>query len=77
MGDASTEITTLSIEAAQTPLDIVHRKVDEAPMVNPVTPEVAKAGVVTIAVPAITDQTPVPVPGVFPAKVAVVILHKV
>ena len=65
------------MEAGQTPLEIVQRKVDEAPMVNPVIPDVAKAGVVTTAVPAITVHAPVPVIGLFPARVAVVTLHKV
>ena len=46
-------------------------------MVNPVIPETGEAGVVTTAVPAITDQAPVPVTGAFPARVAVVTLHKV
>ena len=77
MGDASTAITTLSVDDGHTPLEIVQRKVEDAPMVNPVTPEVANAGVVTTAVPAITDQAPVPVAGAFPANVAMVTLHKV
>ena len=77
MGEALTEITTSSVEAAHIPLEMVHRKVDEPPIVNPVTPEVAKPGVVTTAVPAITDHVPLPVPGTFPAKVAVVTLHNV
>ena len=77
MGEASTVIITLSGEEGHTPFEIVQRNVDEAPMVNPVTPDVANAGVVTIAVPAITDQEPLPVAGAFPANVAVVTLHKV
>ncbi len=77
VGEASTEIITLSVELAQTPLDIVQRRVDDAPIVKPVTPEVGEEGVVTVAVPDITDQAPVPVPGVLAAKVAVVVLHKV
>ena len=77
VGEASTEITTSSVEEAQTPLDIVQRRVEEAPMVRPVTPDVGEAGVVTVAVPETTDQAPVPVPGVLAANVAVVVLHKV
>ena len=41
------------------------------PVVNPVTPDVGFVGVVTVAVPAVTVQTPVPVVGVLPASVAV------
>ena len=49
---------------------IVHTKVF-TPVVNPVTPEVGLAGVVTVAVPAVTVQSPVPTVGVLAAKVAV------
>ena len=50
---------------------IVHSKVF-VPVVKPVTPEVGDAGVVTVAPPAITVQTPVPDVGVLPDNVAVV-----
>ena len=59
-----------SNDAAHGLLLIVQRKV-AAPIANPVTPEVGLDGVVTVAVPAITDQAPVPTVGVFPAKVVV------
>ena len=52
------------------PFVIVHTKVF-TPVVKPVTPEVGEAGVVTVAVPAVTVQTPVPITGVFAAKLAV------
>ena len=52
------------------PLLIVHTNVF-TPVVKPVTPEVGEAGVVTVAVPAVTVQTPVPITGVLAAKVAV------
>ena len=52
------------------PLLIVQVKVF-TPVVNPVTPLVGLVGVVTIAVPAVTVQSPVPIIGVFAAKVAV------
>jgi hypothetical protein len=55
------------------PFAIVHLNVAEAPIVNPVTPEVGDAGVVIVAAPAITVHVPDPVVGVFPARVAVVI----
>jgi len=67
---------TSSEEEAQTPLVMVHRRVAEAPTVKPVIPEVGEEGVVIVAVPANTVQVPVPTAGVFPAKVAVVTLHK-
>ena len=77
VGEASTEIITSSVELAQTPLDIVQRRVEEAPMVKPVTPEVGEEAVVTVAVPETTVQVPVPEAGVLAAKVAVVVLHNV
>ena len=54
----------------QVPFVIVHTNVF-TPVVNPVTPLVGLAGVVTVAVPAVTVQSPVPKVGVFAAKVAV------
>ena len=52
------------------PLVIVHTKVF-TPMLKPVTPDVGLVGVVTVAVPAVTVHAPVPIAGVFAAKVAV------
>ena len=69
-------ITTSSVEEVQAPLDMVQRKVAAEPTVNPVTPEVGEEAVVIVAVPDTTDQVPVPLVGVFPAKVAVVILQR-
>ena len=54
----------------QVPLLIVQVKVF-TPVVNPVTPLVGLAGVVIVAVPAVTVHNPVPTVGVFAAKVAV------
>ena len=59
-----------SVLGVQVPLLIVHTKVF-TPVVKPVTPEVGEVGVVTVAVPAVTVQNPVPITGVFAAKVAV------
>ena len=76
VGMSATLITISSVDEAQDPLVIVHRSVAEDPGTSPVTPEVDKVGVVTVAVPEITDHDPVPTAGAFPASVAVVILHK-
>ena len=54
---------------------IVHVKVALVPAVIPVTPDVAEAGVVIVADPLVTDHAPVPVVGVFPAKVKAAVLH--
>ena len=59
-----------SVLGGQVPLLIVHTNVF-TPVVKPVTPLVGELGVVTVAVPAVTVQTPVPIIGVFAAKVAV------
>ena len=60
----------VSVLGVHVPLLIVQTKVF-TPVVNPVTPDVGEAGVVTVAVPAVTVQSPVPVVGVLPASVAV------
>ena len=49
---------------------LVHTKVF-VPFTKPVTPLVGELGVVTVAVPAVTVQAPVPVVIVLPARVAV------
>ena len=69
-------IITSSVEEPHAPLVIVHLNVADAPIVNPVTPEVAEVGVVIVAVPDITLQAPVPAAGVLPARFVVVTLHK-
>jgi hypothetical protein len=63
---------TSSVEGAHVPFEIVHRNVF-VPGLNPVTPDVGEEGVVTVPVPEIVIQIPVPVTGVFPASVAVVV----
>ena len=67
---------TVLTEGAQVPLEIVHCRVEVAPMVNPVTAELNAAGVVTTAVPAVTVHNPVPFTGLLAARVATVTLHK-
>ena len=76
VGSWSTFILTVSTEFGHEPLEIVHVKVADAPVISPVTPDVGKAGVVIVAVPETTAQIPVPTAGVFPASVVVVISHK-
>src|ERR1035437_2812855 len=73
---AATLILTVLTEGAQVPLEIVHCRVEVAPGVSPVTPELKRAGVVTTAVPAVTIQAPVPTPGLLAARVVVVTLQR-
>jgi hypothetical protein len=54
---------------------IVHFNVAEEPAGTPVTPEVADDGVVIVAVPLLTDHTPVPEVAALPASVNVLVLH--
>ena len=73
VGKVATVIITSSVIVAQGAPETVHLKVDEAPAVNPVTPEVGEAGVVIAPVPAILVHVPEPgLVGVLPASVAVV-----
>ena len=59
-----------SILGVQVPFVIVQVNVF-TPVVNPVTPLVGLAGVITTPLPAVTVQTPVPTVGVLAASVAV------
>ena len=59
-----------SVLGVQVPFVIVHTKVF-TPVVKPVTPELGSVGSVTVAVPAVTVQSPVPITGVFAAKVVI------
>jgi hypothetical protein len=72
VGKFSRSIVISSVEGVHAPLEIVHRNVF-MPVLNPVTPDVGDVGVVTIPVPVITIHVPVPITGVFPARVAVVV----
>src|ERR1035437_4007677 len=76
VGVAATVMLTVLIEGAQVPLEMVHCRVEVAPMVKPVTPELNAAGVVTTAVPAVTVHNPVPLTGLLPARVATVTLQR-
>ena len=69
-------MVTSSVDDGQDPLLMVHLNVADAPIVNPVTAELADAGVVIVAVPDTTLQAPVPAAGVLPARFVVVTLHK-
>ena len=71
VGTASLLIITSSVDIAHTPFVIVQRNVF-APTPKPVMPEVGDVGVVIVPVPVINVQAPVPIAGIFPARVAVV-----
>jgi hypothetical protein len=75
-GVAATFIVTLLLVEAHTPLEIVHRRVEDPPIVKPVTPELKRVGVVTTALPEVTVHAPVPGAGLLPARVVVVTLHR-
>jgi hypothetical protein len=60
-----------SVVGVQIPLETVHLNTTEGPAI-PVTLEVAREGVVTVAVPETTDHTPVPIAGAVAARVVVV-----
>lgn len=60
--------TTSSVEE-HVPLVMVHRRVALVPTGTPVTVDVADEGVVIVAVPLTTLQTPVPVVAALPARV--------
>ena len=63
-------IVIVSVLGVQVPLVIVQTNVF-TPVVKPVTPLVGLDGVVTVAVPAVTVQSPVPTVGALAANVAV------
>ena len=66
---------TVEVDAVHVPLLIVQVNVALVPAVTPVTPEVAEAGVVIVAVPLVTVHKPVPMLAVFPARVKADVLH--
>ena len=65
---------TSSVEI-QVPFVIVHRKVALVPAAIPVTVEVGDNGLVIVADPETSDQEPVPIDGLFPARVNVLLLQ--
>ena len=67
--------TTSSKLSLQTPLLIVQRKVALLPSGTPVTPLLALAGVVIVAVPLVNVHTPVPLAGALPANVKAPLAH--
>src|ERR1019366_10658535 len=78
LGNLSEVMTTVLVEAAQAPPPLVrvHLKVEEAPTVKPVTPELKAPGVVATPVPAVVVHAPTPTAGLLPARVATVVLHR-
>jgi hypothetical protein len=67
-------MVTLEV-ALQAPFVTVHKKVEELPTVNPVTPDDGLEGVVATPVPDVVVHAPVPGEGLLPASVAVVKLQ--
>jgi hypothetical protein len=68
-------VSTTSSEDVHVPLVIVQRRVAGVPAVTPVTPEVGEEGVVIVAVPLTTLQTPVPTLALLPARVKAPLLQ--
>ena len=64
-------MVTLSKESAQVPFEIVQRKT-LFPTESPETPDVVEVALSKMAVPEITDQSPVPRGGEFAERDAVV-----
>jgi hypothetical protein len=75
VGAAVFVITTSSVTAAHTPLDIVHLRVAELPEARPVTVVVADDGVLIDTAPLTTLQLPVPVVAGLAAIVKDPLLH--
>ena len=63
--------STSSDVLVQFPLAIVQRSVTVVPAINPVTVDVGELGLVMVAGPDTMLHVPIPVTGVFPARVAV------
>jgi hypothetical protein len=68
-------IVTWSALGGQDPLEIVHLRTADASEKSPVTPEVGEDGLVMLANPLTTVHNPVPINGVFPARVVEAWLH--
>ena len=60
-------ITISSEDATHGALDIVHLKVTE-PVIKPVIPEEGELGEVMVPIPKTLVHNPVPVEGIFPAR---------
>ena len=77
VGSSSFCMVTSLVDAAHTPLEIVHLRVTLVPAVTAVTVVVGEAGVVMVADPAIIDHAPVPTAGELAAMEKLEVLHKV
>jgi len=76
-GAPSCWIVISSVDAGHAPLEIVQRSVILVPAATPVMDVVGEDGVVIVAVPLTTDQSPLPIAGLLAAMLNVVVLHKV
>ena len=65
-----------SLVLVQKPFVMVHLRITESPGKRPVIVEVGEVGDVTVAVPVIRDQEPVPSVGALAKSVAVFILQR-
>ena len=68
-------VSTTSSKVLQLPLVIVHLSVALLPAASPVTPLVARVGVVIVTAPLTTLHSPVPVVAAVPASVKLPLLH--
>ena len=75
VGNSLLVSTTVDVDAVHDPLLIVQVNVALVPAVIPVTPELYADGLVILAIPLVTVHKPVPIVGLFPAKVNVGVLH--
>jgi hypothetical protein len=72
VGGADTVMVNWSTLGGQAPLEIVQASVALEPTIRPVTPDDGEEGLVMLAVPLTTDQSPLPTAGVLAARVVAV-----
>jgi len=72
---AASLVSVTSSNVLQVPLTMVQRNTAGVPVGTPVTVDVAKFGLMIVAVPLCTVQVPVPTDAALPAKIKFVLLH--